>query len=342
MANKTISTNDIKIIGNNVKQYFKKNKTYPSKITINKISYNFQEYTYYLSAFIARKGANIEKKSIKAAPNPNGDNINKKVKQDEYFDMAKRVTEYVNKKGILPNSVATKDKKKRVNIILWSYQAAKIVAYYKEKNKFGSEILINSADLKIKKTTTTKKECQNPYTSSPHPVSVGCNGKGQNTAYYCAPSSIHKCIYKFGIRDITQEQIASWAGTTSAGTSHAGIETAIAKINKVKGTKISIKWYNFSDVGWEKLAKIICNTNQAAFCHILYKNGGTCSGDGNFGHYETLTKINLSTKYVEVLNSLGSKCGSCYCGYYQDRTMACQEQFMKGISQKSIAVLTRD
>lgn len=195
------------------------------------------------------------------------------------------------------------------------------------------------------KVNEAKKEvtCTNPYSSTPHPTGSGCNGMGQNNAYCCGPSAIHKIIYKFGIHDISQSQIAAWAGTTSGGTSHQGLETAIAKINQVKGTKLSIKWYNKSELTWEKIGQIICQPNKGVFCHLLYKNGGTCSGSGNFGHYEALVKVNTSTQYVKVINSLGSKCNNgCYCGYYQDRTMSCQEQFMRGISQKSIAVITKN
>ena len=206
---------------------------------------------------------------------------------------------------------------------------------------------VNYAASSIKNTVVIKeapapahKECTNPYISSPHPTNTGCNGMGQNTSTYCAPSSVHKCLYKFGIRDISQATLASWMATNSSGTSHQGIETGIAKVNQVKGTNIKIQWYNKSDLSWEEIGKILCQPNKAIFCHILYKNGGTCSGSGNYGHYELLTKVNTDTGYVKVLNSLGGYCGSCYCGFYQDRTMACQEQFMRGISQKSIAVLT--
>ena len=212
-------------------------------------------------------------------------------------------------------------------------------AVFEGNSVYNGSSILNNIVINPAPTPEPKKECTNPYESKPHPTNAGCNGMGQNNSVCCGPSSIHKAIYKFGIRDITQNQIASWAGTTSAGSSHQGLETAIAKINQVKGTNISIKWYNLSDLGWEGLGKLICQDNIAAFTHILYKNGGTCSGSGNFGHYESITKINLATGYVKVINSLGDYCGSCYCGYYQDRTIACEEVFISGISQKSIAVL---
>ena len=184
--------------------------------------------------------------------------------------------------------------------------------------------------------------CSNPYESSPHPTESGCNGMGQNNSVYCGPSSIHKAIYKFGIRDITQGQIAEWAGTSSEGTDHDGINTAVAKIAQVTGVDLSVDWYNLSELGWETIGKIICQPNKAVFCHILYQNGGTCDGSGYYGHYELLTKVNTETEYVKVINSLGDYCGSCYCGYYQDRSIACQEQFINGISQKSICVITKN
>ena len=184
--------------------------------------------------------------------------------------------------------------------------------------------------------------CTNPYTSSPHPTEPGCNGMGQNNSVYCGPSSIHKSIYKFGIRNIPQGQIAQWAGTTDDGTSHDGINTAIAKISQVTGTNLSVEWYNLSELGWENIGKILCQPNKAVLCHILYQNGGTCEGSGYYGHYESLVKVNLETRYVKVINSLGDYCGNCYCGYYQDRSIACQEQFISGISQKSICVITKN
>ena len=80
--------------------------------------------------------------------------------------------------------------------------------------------------------TKTNTKCQNPYTSSPHYTAHGCNKLGQCTGYFCAPHSIHQAIKKFGITKYSEKTIAGWAGTTSAGTGHPGINTAIAKISK--------------------------------------------------------------------------------------------------------------
>ena len=65
---------------------------------------------------------------------------------------------------------------------------------------------------------------------------------GQNNGYYCADAAMQHSLYKFGIT-VSQSQLAKWAGTTSAGTSHEGIRTAIAMVNKKFGVN---KIFNFN------------------------------------------------------------------------------------------------
>ena len=68
------------------------------------------------------------------------------------------------------------------------------------------------------------------------------------------------------------------------------------------------------------------------FCHLLYRN--------KWGHYEVPEKVNIDT--LTILNSLGDICNSpAYCGYIETRTKANQLAYINGISQKSIAILTK-
>ena len=298
---------------------------------------------YILAYAINNLGKPADVFKVNGASKSTGDTINENIVTSDYKDIAKRVANYIKTHKQCPNYATTAKSKKRLRPRVFIYMFARIIVWYNNHKSLPNYANANSGYFTGSTSTaqTTTNNCTNPYTSTPHPTASGCNGMGQNNSVCCGPSALHKALYKFGIRDITQGQLSSWAGTGSAGTSHAGLETAIAKVNRQKGTNITLKWYNLSDLGWEKIGKLLCKPNTAVFCHILYKNGGTCNGSGNFGHYELLVKVNLSTKYVKVLNSLGSKCGRCYCGYYQDRTIACQERFIKGISQKSIAVLTK-
>lgn len=338
----TISATNINTMANSIKTYVEKNKTFPNTITVDGTQYTYGQMAYILAYAINNLGKPADVFKVNGASKSTGDTINENIVTSDYKDIAKRVANYIKTHKQCPNYATTAKSKKRLRPRVFIYMFARIIVWYNNHKSLPNYANANSGYFTgSTSTTTTTNNCTNPYTSTPHPTASGCNGMAQNTSTYCGPSALHKALYKFGIRDITQEQIAKWAGTGSAGTSHAGLETAIAKVNKQKGVNITFKWYNLSDLGWKKIGELLCKPNTAVFAHILYKNGGTCNGSGNFGHYELITKVNLSTKYVKVLNSLGSKCGRCYCGYYQDRTIACQERFIKGISQKSIAVLTK-
>ena len=339
----TISVTNINTMANSIKTYVEKNKTFPNTITVDGTQYTYGQMAYILAYAINNLGKPADVFKVNGASKSTGDTINENIVTSDYKDIAKRVANYIKTHKQCPNYATTAKSKKRLRPRVFIYMFARIIVWYNNHKSLPNYANANSRYFTgVASTTTTTNNCTNPYTSTPHPTTPGCNGMGQNNSVCCGPSALHKALYKFGIRDITQGQLSSWAGTGSAGTSHAGLQTAIAKVNRQKGTNITLKWYNLRDLGWKKIGELLCKPNVAVFCHILYKNGGTCSGSGNFGHYELLTKVNLSTKYVKVLNSLGSRCGRCYCGYYQDRTIACQERFIRGISQKSIAVLTKN
>lgn len=155
---------------------------------------------------------------------------------------------------------------------------------------------------------------------------------------------------KFGITQYTEHQIAAWAGTTTAGSGHPGINTAIAKISKNTGIKLSVQWKNFSDMGatdeerFKAIAKIICNPNKAVIWHIAYINGGNSINGKHFGHYEYIDKINILTKYVRALNSLGDKkADGSYSGRLQDRAYSVQAYFARNTpgSQPALCIITK-
>ena len=196
-----------------------------------------------------------------------------------------------------------------------------------------------------KQTCTKLREYQNKdkdngiYTSSPHWTGKGCNKLGQCTPYYCGVHSIRQCNAKQDIDAYLESQLAQWAGTTTSGTSHGGLETCVAMVARRTGRKIGVEWMNFSDLGsssrerWQALGRIIQQKNKTCIIHNLYRN--------KYGHYEVPTEINLNNSTVTVLNSLGSRCGgSSYCGYLEYRKFSEMESYMRGISQKSIMILT--
>ena len=159
---------------------------------------------------------------------------------------------------------------------------------------------------------------------------------GQCTPYNCACNSLQQGFYRLTGIHVSESTIASVAGTTTAGTGHQGINTTVVWFNRKYGKNIKIAWKNFNDLGssdsarWNKLNEYAANG--AVFCHILYRN--------KWGHYEVLKSVNGNN--VTVLNSLGSRCSKpAYCGYIETRSKSNQLSYMRGISQPSIAILTK-
>lgn len=190
-----------------------------------------------------------------------------------------------------------------------------------------------------KTTTTVKKSTSGVYVSTPHWTSSGCGKLGQKTAYTCGPHSIFQNDAKMNIDSISENTIASWAGTTTAGTGHQGLETALQMVAQKTGQKISVEWKNFSDLGktinerFKALGEIIEQPNKGVIVHNLYRN--------KYGHYEVIREINTNNNTCKVLNSLGNRCGyPCYCGYIETRSFSTFASYIGGISQKSIMILT--
>ena len=202
-----------------------------------------------------------------------------------------------------------------------------ITSEFKGDNNYTSSKVSN----KIKVTsdpTPTPTKLYNYLTNT------GCSGMGQCNGYYCACNSLQETLYRLTGIHLAESTIASVAGTTTAGTGHSGINTAVAWFNKKYGKNVKIVWKNFSDLGntdserWNKLVEY--TSNGAVFTHLLYRN--------KWGHYEPLKSVNKDN--VTVLNSLGNKCNSpAYCGYIETRSKSTQLSYMRGISQPSIAYL---
>ncbi|MBQ2652659.1 MAG: hypothetical protein IJF83_03820 [Methanobrevibacter sp.] len=328
-----IKKNEIKKIADAIKNYVVKNKKIPTSIEVSNVKHSKNECLYILSYAINHLNEDIEVKSIKNAGEPVSTIINEKIYESDYKDQAKRLTQYLKQNAKAPNYIKSVKSKTLISPDLELFAFAKIISYYYANKRLPKYCSYNSNDLKT--TVKSKKNnCSNPYKSSPHPTKSGCDAMGQNTGYYCGVCALQHSLFKFGIY-VSQSQLASWAGTTSSGTSHQGIRTAVAMVNKKYNVNITVEEKSFSDLGLEGLAKLICKDNVDIITHILYRL--------KWGHYESINEINIKTKMLKILNSLGNKCsGSCYCGYVEDRSLALEKQYFSGISQKSIIILTKN
>lgn len=352
-----------------VKDFIEKNKKLPSFCTIGGTQYGIYTASYLFAKLLTvPNNQNIAAISATGPSTTFKGTINEKVLANDYRDMIKRFVAYVESNKKVPAYITTVKSQTKVEYDLFVYCLCKIIVfYYNNFNSFPAYCIFNSSNIQNKltysstssKSTTTstsskaktaKSNCQNPYTSMPHYTSIGCNKLGQCTKYFCGPHSVHQAMKKFGITKYSEKTIAGWAGTTLAGTSHPGLNTAIAKISKETGIKLTVEWKNFSDMGnttnerFANIAKILCKDNKAIIWHIAYINGGESTNGTHFGHYEYVDKINTNTKFVRALNSLGTKnSDGSYQGRLQDRAYDVQAYFARNTpgSQPALCIITK-
>ena len=309
-----------------VKHFIETNKKLPKYCTIQGNQYSIYTTAYLISRAIANlKADTFNVKAIGKSNQGFSAKLSENCSKTTYLDMINRFNEYCSRNNRVPSYVVTI--RNKADFTTYVYACCKILNYYKENKVLPNSCLFTSSYIDVNKKATTKtKNKQEPstssnsnnkvYTSSPHYLNTGCNNLGQCTSYYCGVHSVHQVLRKFGITKYNENKLAGWAGTTTAGTNHQGILTAIAKASN--GT-LKAKWINFSSLGdttnarFKALGKLINRSDTDCIVHNLYRL--------KYGHYETIHKIDHNNKTVYVLNSLGNKCGTTsYCGYIEKRT----------------------
>lgn len=329
-----ISANDIKTMAISIKNYIEKNKTFPSTVTVNKTKYTYGQAAYILCYAVNNPNKSAEVFTVANAPNANGDSINENITKDDYKDIARRTASFIKSNKACPNYATTKKSKKKLRPRVFIYMMARIVAWYYNNNKTLPNYA-NANSAYFKSNSTAKSTTQSGNQLNAYLTSQGCSGMGQCTGYYCGPNSLQQCFYRLTGIKVSESTIASVAGTTTSGTDHAGLNTAVAWFNKKYNKKVEIVWKNFSDLGstdterWKALQSYI--NKGAVFIHLLYRD--------QWGHYEVPKDVSNDT--CKILNSLGDSCGSgTYCGYIENRSRATEKRYIQGISQKSVAILT--
>ena len=349
----------IEKISKKIKEHVEHDHKLPATVTVDNVKYDYPTCAYLIAEAVVSPGKDVELLKMGKAPAHTGETVDLKLSTNEYKSLAKNLLTFMKPKvhRRLPNFLTCKGKKVKQRVFIYSF--AKIIVFYAANNRLPTSCKFKTSETVAKSTNTStssksktsnstkKSNCINPYTSKPHYTGSGCNALGQCTPYYCGPHSIHQGLRKFGITSISESTLAGWAGTTTSGTDHDGLNTAIKKAAKKAGINVDIKWYNFSDLGktvkerFATLAKMICKKNVFAFTHIGYQCSGECSSGTVYGHYEMLDKIDVKNQEVRALNSLGNHCGSGYCGHLQWRSFSLEAHFISNISQKSICVVTK-
>lgn len=264
---------------------------------------------------------------------------NKKVKtRKEYSLKGKKASLDAVKKTILKNKNTTNSWGRKFleamvidnkdTSLFPSHVTYKNQEYSKAKYIYMAKYVTSWWKKHNKAPTAVPTEKSNPSSKlHDYMTNQGCSGMGQCTGYYCACNSLQQSFYRLTGIKVDESTIAKWAGTTTSGTSHDGIRSAVAMFNKKYGKNVKITWYNFSELSWDKIKTMI--SKGAVFFHLLYRD--------QWGHYEVIKSVGDDLK---ILNSLGSNCGgSTYCGYIETRSKSTQKRYISGISQKSVAYL---
>lgn len=334
----TITSKEIKEMASTVKKYIEKNKKIPSKVTVNKRTYTYGQVAYILSNAVNHLGKSMTFFAVKGCTKATGDVVSEKLSAADFQDIAKRIAAFIKKNKQCPNYATTKKSKKRLRARVFIYMLARVINYYYVKKALPKAAVVNSKYFTTnttKKTTTTKTTTTTKVSLHSYLTSEGCSGMGQCTGYNCGPNSLQQCFYRLTGIKVSESAIAAAAGTTSDGTDHDGLNTAVKWFNNKYNKNVQITWKNFSDLGssdaerWKALQSYI--NKGAVFVHLLYRD--------QWGHYEVPKSV--GDDYLSIINSLGDYCSyPAYCGYIETRSKSEQRSYINGISQKSMAILT--
>lgn len=295
------------------------------------------------------------------------DTIDEKVDKSDYMMMVNNFISFCNKYRRVPRYITTQKSRIKVSFELFLYCLSKIIVFHQNNKSLPNYCTFNKGfNANTKKVTIPTKKvinqststntktnnCVNPYTSKPH-LTTTKEGLGQNYPWDCSANAVSQCLYKLSGKNISEDTLVKIGGVTTSGCGHNGINTMVAWFNKKYGTNYKVTWKNFSDLGKDRdsrflaLAKLLCKSNTAVLCHIGYANSGKEPITRNskiFGHYEVLDKVNIKTKYVRALNSLGKKINaSAYAGHLQDRSYATQATYFANTpgGQKALCIITK-
>jgi len=346
-----------------IKTFIEQNKKLPRYCTIQGNQYSPYTVAYLISRTIANlKADTFNVKAIGKSNQGFSVKLSENCSKTTYLDMISRFNDYCNKNNRIPSYVITI--RNKADFTTYLYGVCKILNYYKQNNTLPKTCLFTSSyiDVNKKATSKTKTEATKPtstskktsgktkiYTSKPHLLTTA-EDLGQKFPYSCGANLLQQMLKKLLGVTIPETTLMSWAGTTTSGTGHPGLETAIAMAAIKYKANLKVTWKNFSDMGdtiderFEAVGKLMSRPDTAVGWHIGYQDSGEKATGTIIGHYEEADKIDTVNKRIRALNSLGYKVNAnAYQGHLQWRTYALQAHYAANTpgGQPALMIVTK-
>ena len=359
----TIKTKNIINEATEIKNYIETNKKLPNYCTIQGNQYSPYTVAYLISRTIANlKADTLNVKPISRSNQGFSTKLSENCSKTTYLDMVSRFNDYCSKNGRVPAYVVTI--RNKADFTTFTYGVCKILNYYKENKVLPKTCLFTSKYIDVNKKEATKTKKDNTiststskktsgkskiYTSSPHLLTTA-EDLGQKFPYSCGANLLQQLLKKLLGITIPETTLMSWAGTTTAGTNHSGLETAIAMAAKKYKVNLQVTWKNFSDMGdtiderFEAVGKLMSRPDTAVGWHIGYQDSGEKATGTIIGHYEGADKIDTVNKRIRALNSLGYKVNAnAYQGHLQWRPYSLQAHYAANTpgGQPALMIVTK-
>ena len=209
-------------------------------------------------------------------------------------------------------------------------------------NKYTSDIKNKMSSIRVSyelfnEISMSSSGTSNPYTQTG--VYTTAKKLGQKTSYSCGAHSLMQCFHKLSGQDFEESTIMTWAGTTTSGTGHDGMITAVEKFAKQCNLNCSITWYYYNQVSNNKkrIGEWMEDPNTAMFFHIIRYEGGAA-------HYEVPYEIDLNSTNIKVCESCDSakkQSDGSYLGYIDTRTWTKQNEYVNRQGLPQVIVLRK-
>ncbi|MGL6298284.1 MAG: pseudomurein-binding repeat-containing protein, partial [Methanobacteriaceae archaeon] len=175
----SLSKSDILSAAASLEAYVAKYGTVPNYITIAKQNFSMSEFLYLLSKAVVNVNSginsNITIKYIKDPVKPSGTSISGNLYKNDYVDLAKRVSTFIEKNGISPNYGSSKIGSIQFQTLILGF--SKVLEFTKINNRLPNYISLNVKSTSKLNTVIPKYNSSSQFTTSDN----SNNGNTPNT-----------------------------------------------------------------------------------------------------------------------------------------------------------------